>query len=334
MSTIPDIPGETPSPRHPNAVISEYLANHIPEYRELGWSNPAADEHFAQERQNADKPTAKAKDNFYRMTCAIGHELNTTTGGALIIPPSSHPPAILDLCLAPGGFSTTALALNPTATLHGLTLPSSLGGYDVRIPRWRTHPRIAAIHFLDVTMLTSEMDLSFPIPDTHPDAGRFITTNPLPRLLRQLVLAMGRIKEGGTLVVVMHRADAWGTARVVETIRGFSERVQLFKPARAHARKGSFYLVARGVMPGEAGEAVEWWRELWRMATFGRGVGEGREGDQGVGDGDDGGAEGEYEEGDDAKALLEAFGEELVRLTAPVFKIQAQALRTAPYVGK
>lgn len=30
--------------------------------------------------------------------------------------------------------------------------------------------------------------------------------------------------------------------------------------------------------------------------------------------------------------MLEEFGEELVRLTTPVFKIQAKALRTASYM--
>ena len=83
-------------------------------------------------------------------------------------------------------------------------------------------------------------------------------------------------------MLVMHRTDSWGTLRLVTRIKGFSQRVQLFKPRRAHAKKASFYLVARGVKPGSstAGEAVETWRRLWRAAPFGKGVGKvGEDGD-------------------------------------------------------
>ncbi len=300
------------------------------------------------------------------MTCRIGNELNTATHGALSFNlPAPRTLAVLDLCLAPGGFTTAALTHNPRVKVHGITLPVELGGYEVRIPRWQTDPRIAAIRFLDVTMLAGEMGVDIDddgaavVPATHPDAGRFIAERPFageqfdlvfcggtvvrnhPRaayrcragcesvrlLTSQLALGLGRLRPGGTLVLVMHRADAWDSVGLLRLFSGLAD-VVLFKPARAHARKSSFYMVARNVRAGapEAVEAVEEWKRQWREATFGEGGVEGEEVDEGseevvVAD----------ESGSAAESLLAEFGEQLVKLARPVIKIQAKALRTAPW---
>jgi 23S rRNA U2552 (ribose-2'-O)-methylase RlmE/FtsJ len=295
------------------------------------------------------------------MTCGIGNELNSATGSALSFNfPATKTVAVLDLCMAPGGFTTAALAHNPRASVHGITLPVHMGGYEIRIPRWRTDPRIVAIRFLDITMLAGEMgvdDIATAIPASHPDAGRFSAERPFEgeqfnlvfcggtvvrnharaayregregiRLLTsQLVLAFNRICPGGTLVVVMHRADAWDSVRLLHLLGKFAE-IQLFKPARAHARKSSFYAVARNVQSQarEAVEAVEKWKGQWREATLrGDGVAE-----------MEGCAEEVSGEGaitdESVDNLLAEFGERLVRLTKPIFAIQTQALRTAPWV--
>ena len=231
------------------------------------------------------------------MTCQIGNELNTVVRGALTFPfPPAKSITVLDLCLAPGGFSTAVLRHNPRhdVSLYGITLPIKMGGYEVRIPNWNTDPRIADIKFLDITMLSGEMGLSYSdIPASHPDKNNFIAERPFPdkqfdlifcggtvvrnhaqtrseyrnhhegtRLLTsQLVLALERIRPGGTMVVVLHRADTWANVALFHLFSKFSNvgKMQLFKPKRAHARKGSFYMVVRGVQPRDmaAVEAVE-----------------------------------------------------------------------------
>lgn len=150
-----------------------------------GWNNPAADTHFENERSSADNPSEKQKDTFYNMTCRIGNELNGFLGGpgngilSLRSPPRQSL-SVLDLCMAPGGFSTAVLNHNThhDVSIHGVTLPVSMGAYEVRIPNWRSDPRIANIQFLDVTMLASEMSITSPdeIPASHSDKASFITT--------------------------------------------------------------------------------------------------------------------------------------------------------------
>lgn len=230
----------------------------------------------------------------------------------------------------------------------------------MRIPDWKTDPRVVEIKFLDITMLSGEMGLSdSDIPDSHPDKENFITERPFygkefdlvfcggtvvrnhaqtrsgyrnhregTRLLTsQLVLALERIRPGGTMVVVMHRADTWANVALLHLFGKFSDggRMQLFKPKRAHARKGSFYAVVRGVQPRtvEAVGAVERWKGLWRGAMLLTGDYAGTVGD-GVGSV---GAE-------VVESVLADFGERLVKLVRPVFKIQAEALRAAPWVDK
>jgi hypothetical protein len=261
--------------------------------------------------------------------------------------------------MAPGGFTTAALNHNRRVSVHGISLPVSMGGYEVRIPRWKMDPRIAAIRFLDITMLASEMGVNIDteISASHPDAGRFLAERPFEgeqfdlifcggtvvrnharsgyregceriRLLTsQLVLALGRIRPGGTLVVVMHRADAWTSVCLLHLFSKFAE-IQLFKPARAHAKKSSFYIVARNVQPQalEAVKTVERWKEQWKEATLGNGVVAEVGGDsEEVSDAD--------ESGGTVESLLAEFGERFVGLTKPVFKIQARALRTAPWAN-
>ncbi|KAM7198964.1 hypothetical protein V8F33_004701 [Rhypophila sp. PSN 637] len=357
-------------------IVSAYLSKHIPEYKELvqlrreGWNNASADVHFQNERSSADNPTDQQKDRFYRMTCRIGNDLASFLGsGGLSLPsPPRRTIFVLDLCMAPGGFSTTVLSQNPNhdVSIYGVTLPVSMGGYEVRIPNWESDPRIEDIRFLDVTMLASEVGITpDKIPALHPDKNSFITT-PLfsdqqkfdiifcggtvvrnhtqspsyqsyrqgsegTRLLTsQLVIAMSRIRPGGTMVIVLHRADAWMNVALFYRFSKFSDvsKMRLFKPARAHARKGSFYLVVCGVDPEkmEAQQSVDEWRRRWMFASM---LSMDTHQDLVGGDEDDADEQLSW----NAEAVLEDFGPQLIQLTRPVFKIQAEALRTAPWAG-
>jgi 23S rRNA U2552 (ribose-2'-O)-methylase RlmE/FtsJ len=313
-----------------------------------GWQNPEADGHFERQRQQADQPTERNKDAFYKMTCAIGKELNVATGA---IQRSSNL-AVLDLCMAPGGFTTAALKHNQSAHVCGISLPVDMGGYEIRFPDWEKNSRIT-VKLLDITMLAAEMgvDIHDEIPASHPDAGRFLSDRPFEgkkfdlvfcggTVLRmhqrleyrqncettrlrtsQLVLALGRIRRGGTLVAVMHRADAWDSVILLQTFSRFAH-VQLFKPRTGHVRRSSFYMVARNVQPQrpEAAQAIERWKKQWRYSTFGFKAEEG--------------TEGLFDASRNAvERVLEEFGERLVLLSTPIFKIQAEALHNAPWTN-
>ncbi|KAM7208562.1 hypothetical protein V8F20_001243 [Naviculisporaceae sp. PSN 640] len=379
-----------------DSIVSEFLSKHISAHRKLvklrtdGWNNPKAAMHFVEERASADNPTESGKQKFYEMTCKIGDDLLTLLYGPrrIVVSPASQAPksiSVLDLCMAPGGFSTAVLdrSSNDDVSIHGVTLPESLGGHPVRIPNW--DKRIADIQFLDVTMLASEMGITSAdeIPALHPDKKSFIL-QPLfadrgpkfdmifcggavvrnhtehetfqsyrggserTRLLTaQLVIAMNYIREGGTIVALLHNADTWRSATLFHTFSKFSDarKMKLFKPREAHARKGSFYLVVRGIDPANVAvkKAVKGWKEEWKIASALTGTDFVTHNHQSGDGGDPSNIASEssasVQSKDDAKdveaakALLEVFGGRLVQLTRAVFEIQAEALQTAPWTA-
>ena len=89
--------------------------------------------------------------------------------------------------------------------------------------------------------------------------------------------------------------------------------IELFKSERKHAKRSSFSLIARNVQPrSPAAEiSVETWKKTWRATTFG---------------GKDG--KGAQEEVDvrNVHSLLEVFGDRLLELGKPIWRIQARAL--------
>jgi hypothetical protein len=108
----------------------------------------------------------------------IGLELDDATS-ALTLPSGDNPPrpAILDLCMAPGGFSSAALYRNPGALLRGISLAPSQGGHEMLLNKyWSATNPDAQIHvsFRDITLLAEEMGTTLSsIPASHPDAGSF-----------------------------------------------------------------------------------------------------------------------------------------------------------------
>ncbi len=143
----------------------------------------------------------------------------------------------------------------------------------------------------------------------------------------QLVLGLQRIRSGGTMVVLLHRADAWASVLVISMFVAFVDKVELVKPKMAHRKRSTFYLVAKGVSPEHeaAIEAVSRWKEQWSLSTFG------------LGDVKNvlGGAELEmiWSGGEEKiREVLCEFGPESVRMAEPVFAIQTEALRRAPWM--
>jgi hypothetical protein len=105
---------------------------------------------------------------------------------------------------------------------------------------------------------------------------------------------MQRIAAGGTLVMLLHKIDSWGSAIILYTFSKFA-KVQVFKPARKHSARSSFYMIAQGVQPKHeaAKRAVQEWRDVWWKTTFG---------------GEDGTGEKEESNNDFVSKVLDEFG--------------------------
>lgn len=269
----------------------------------------------------------------------IGNEMDDATGFMPFPSASNSCTKVLDLCMAPGGFSNAIRHRHNTAQIAGLSLPVSLGGHPLLLDRSKPKLRVK---FAEITMLSSEMGVSA-IPPDHPDAANFSQDRPYiserfdlvicdGQVLRtqsrqsyrteleacrlttsQLVLALQRIKIGGTLVILLHRLDYWDSVQLLHTFSGFSN-IQLFKSANHHAIRSSFYLVATNVQPKSpaAAAAIETWKRAWSSATFD--------------------FRREESTTEEAAICLNAFGETLIRLGTPIWKIQLEALRGANFI--
>ncbi|KAK0729594.1 hypothetical protein B0H67DRAFT_479043 [Lasiosphaeris hirsuta] len=328
-----------------------------------GWGTEEGDTYFQKQRERADNANTKTKKAFFSLMRTIGLELNTATSALSIRRAYKPRHAILDLCMAPGGFSMAALHQNPSALLRGISLPPAKGGHEMILRKWSdtdTNARIF-VDFRDITLLAEEMGVPADcIPSSHPDAALFSSdrvfagqkfdlvfcdgqvlrthergehreNHESTRLLTsQLVFSLQRIRSGGAMVVLLHKADIWPSIKLIHMFTRFTDSVELFKPLSGHKMRSSFYMVAKGVRPGReaAVQAVEEWKAQWKKATFGMVVGDDDDGPR-KGDGVFGG-----EEMENAKTVLDEFGDTLVRMTGPIFATQAEALRNAPWVKK
>ncbi|KAL4794014.1 hypothetical protein BDV19DRAFT_390524 [Aspergillus venezuelensis] len=110
-------------------VSKEPLFQELQDLRKKGWSNPAGNTFFSGRRQQALCPSYKQKRLFYNMTKSIGEKLVETTDIPSMEDRTTNDPfRALDLCMAPGGFSTTVKSNIPNAHIDGITLPPKLGG--------------------------------------------------------------------------------------------------------------------------------------------------------------------------------------------------------------
>lgn len=217
-------------------------------------------------------------------------------------------PAVLDLGMAPGGFSAIAMKINLDAVIRAITLDPSPahGGNAVMLNHDLNCDIDLKIQYLDITMLAGEMGMKTgEVEFGHPLAkklnydrlGRIfpgievydlvscgaVPTNlknqpksPYRELvqglllsLSQLVIAVRHIRKGGTIVMLMYRPETWITTQLLYMVSKFA-RVQTFKP-RSHQRAtSSFYLIAEDVdsLSTAAKDALVRWTTAWCRLTI------------------------------------------------------------------
>jgi 23S rRNA U2552 (ribose-2'-O)-methylase RlmE/FtsJ len=274
----------------------------------------------------------------------IAEEMNSLTG-ALEPRQQESQLKCLDICMAPGGYTAAVLKHHPNAKCFGITLPTKQGGHPLHIPT----NVLAGLKQVDVTMLANEY-MDGAVPRTHPAYSEFIHVRPFNHykfdlifcdgmVLRtqerasyrepvevtrlassQIILALQRIAPGGTIVMLLHKIDSFAAVFVLYTFSRFAE-VNAFKPARKHGSRSSFYMIAKNVQPQHvaAVSAIKEWKDSWWQATFG-------------------GEEGTGERKEDlpeslVRRILEDYGERLIEMGRPIWRIQADNLSRPDYAG-
>jgi len=135
----------------------------------------------------------------------------------------------------------------------------------------------------------------------------------------QLILALQRLREGGTLIMLLHRVGAWKTIQTLHAFSTFAQ-IQLHKPTTCHKIRSSFYLIATDIRPTSpaAQLAVATWKAMWVEATTGsRSNPHSPPQQESLSD---------TREEEEVKRLLDDFGPRLVELAEPVWRVQRDAL--------
>lgn len=275
----------------------------------------------------------------------IGQELHLNTDAFAIKTADGKTPRILDMCMAPGGFLETALSNHPNSTAVAFTLPVLDGGHRVMLPKL-LKGRVQ-MRYADITMFANDMGVES-VPADHPDARNFLPRQLEPhhlfdliicdgQVLRtqnrqayresreatrlsttQLVIGLEHLRTGGTMIVLLHRLDAYETAKLIYTFHKFS-KVRLFKPQMGHVKRSSFYMVASCVQSQDstAKDAIEQWKQKWKIVTFK--------------------AEEDYvkllrDDVEGVDMLLGTFGKQLAQLGKNVWQTQAGALAKSSFI--
>jgi len=190
---------------NPSRIVREYLAARVPVFDRLaklrdevrpqtapsnvpslkltatpvrqGWSNTEADSFFKNQQDQADNANRETQVHFFKMMLNIAAQLDHQTSALTLGQDTPHrTPAVLDICMAPGGFTKAVLQRNPRVRARGLSLPAAAGGHEVLLSRWERDARLA-LCFLDITMLAAEMGVTA-APAGHPAAGSLLSDRP------------------------------------------------------------------------------------------------------------------------------------------------------------
>lgn len=274
----------------------------------------------------------------------IGNKFNNMTGVFRI---SSPEPRVLDFCMAPGGFVNCVLHYNKSAKVDAFSLPPDQGGHHVLVDYAPKDERVM-LHFKDVTMFAAEFGP--PVSAEHHAAWKSLeqewpyqTQNydlvicdgalaldkyrdrvvvESERLLcSQLYLGLKRIRNGGSMIVLLHRINNVRTFRLINLLHECSS-IQLFKPPKSHAIKSSFYLLASNVQSESQAclNAMAMFKHIWEHTTF------------------ETTSDATYRlcnefslEHRSLSEELEEFGSRYIELARPIWNVQANALAAASF---
>ncbi|KAH9938852.1 uncharacterized protein BXZ73DRAFT_44506, partial [Epithele typhae] len=272
-----------------------------------GWKSENLENAYKKRRAVVKQPKAQANSEYFwfKQMKTVMSEIDSFEVG--LIPPSGEV-KFLDIGCAPGGFSSYILAKNSQAQGTGVTLDTAQGGYRLLLEE--RYQRRYTLVIQDLLQLDFTHDSEpppvplAPIPPSLRDhqyslviidghhlrdyrpAEPLVHAPDAPALsylvfrdaffLSQLLLALGALGPGGTLVVKLAHVDFPHTAQTLFLLDALAERrLALCKPRGWHAARGTFYAVARGVRVDRA--RPEWLarlRALWWEVRFG-GEGEG-----------------------------------------------------------
>jgi 23S rRNA U2552 (ribose-2'-O)-methylase RlmE/FtsJ len=317
-----------------------------------GWNNPEGDRFFARQRKIADATSVKNSKQaqrtakfFFKMMQDVGKELHASTGVFNISRPHTEQPAILDMCMAPGGILSIAMQRIPNASVTAYSLPVEAGGHEVFLPKEKK----VNVKMLDVTMLAADLGMN-KIPHDHPDKSNFLPKEfdaarafdivlcdgqvlrtheraayreqcEARRLaVSQLILGLEHLRPSGKMIILMHKLEAPAVVEISHQFHQFSS-IRLFKPTKAHAKRSSFYLVASNIQVEhpQAIAAVEKWKRTWEIATFGN---------------NEENIKHLHRDSSWAEKVLEDFGPVLVDMgKTNVWDVQAKALAEAQFIA-
>lgn len=270
----------------------------------------------------------------------------------------------LDICMAPGGFAKVILDRFKNTHVYGLSLPPSQGGHHLLESQFSSLQDRFEIQYLDITMLSTELG-GVPL---HSDPEIFSTKRPYSDIkfdliiadgvvleshvrspnrtklvegvrLRasELVLALQRIKHGGTFVMLLHHIDHWETVQILHDFQSFAT-VRVKKPTTSHKASSSFYMIAENVIPTSASAValVAKWKNAWKAATLRLVTTAARPCNENTNGGEMDDIESTLAELDihsvrasdtEVYGLLEAFGPTLIEMGISVWETQMEGLR-------
>lgn len=311
----------------------------------------SGDNYFQKQRRTADNTDMRTSLGFFNLMQRIGNEMHETTGVMSLVDTRN----ILDLCMAPGGYSASALKFSPQASVSGATLPEEHGGHKLFV---RDGFRGASVRVWqgDLTSLVGDMGIDDGnIPERHPDFGdfqkdevwsgeRFDLVFCDGQVLRshshnmvesrqrcearrltcsQLLIALRHVRVGGSMVLLLHKIDSWDTVLTIRTFDRFAS-ITLFKPLAAHKSRGSFYLVAKNIQPDheDALTGIQDWTKSWKDATFHNWTGE---------DAFSGYRSEDVVLKQQVTEAMDEFGERLITLGENPWKIQKEAIEKSSW---
>lgn len=317
--------------------------NELSAIRSQGWESEAADKHFERQRKTADAAVSNenTQRGFFKKMVDIAREMNQATS-VFRLPEDAK---VLDLCIAPGAFSSFILLNNQRCYVEGTSLPVEQGGHKMLIDTTDvryTNSKEFQVTYLDVTLQLALMPRGKTMPETSPDFENFTSNPSLPHLeqydlalcdgqalrmhehaqirsweparllVSQLILSLTHLKPHGSMLVLLHNVERWRTVYILYRFSQFS-KIRLYKPTAAHTYRSSFYLVAQDIDTEKAAGWVDHLRDCWYRMTF--------EGEGGTGEPVDCGEDCEVDE------LLEKFGTNFIGLAHDVWTRQFQALK-------